>query len=136
MATGGQERARRGRNGTTGANLAEFERLFRQRGLLNCAPSHALLAADSAIDQDDGGDGRNQADEGSDPPRTPGKIDGHLQSKKRSHEEKAGAEEADLRARAGVELPIRALAGLGPAGLGLTGNDTLRVELNPASRES
>ena len=89
------------------------------------------LAADSGMDCGDGGECRGKTAEGSGPPREPHEIDGHLEGKEGSHAEEAGAEQADLRERGRVELPVRNLPKPGPAR-----NDALRMELNPASSQS
>jgi hypothetical protein len=71
--------------------LPEFEGFTGQGGLLNGASASNLLAADSGMDSCDSGKCSDKATEGSGPPRELHKVNCHLEGKKRSHAEKAGA---------------------------------------------
>jgi hypothetical protein len=99
--------------------------------LLNGSAALALSAADPGVDYSYGNGCRDDATEGSSPPRHPHEIDGHLQSKEGSHAQEAGTEKADLRECGGIELQVQILPKPGPARY-----NALRMELNPASSHS
>ena len=66
-----------------------------------------LLVADSAPHQGNRRARRDQAAQRANPPGKARENDGHLQGEKSSHEGEAGAEQANLRERRWIELPVR-----------------------------